>query len=87
MPDIVMVIEKGEMPRIRGRGRRKGDGPNLRLLAKLKAGGDGLWGVPRSKMLSIRQSARNAGIEIKVREVPSASDEPSGTYVIQKVSE
>lgn len=80
-----MVIEAGPMPRIRGRGRPKGAGSNLRLLAKLVPNGNPVWGVPRKKMLSIRQSARNAGILIKTREIPGPHGESTDTYVIQRI--
>jgi hypothetical protein len=80
-----MVIEAGEMPRIRGRGRPKGVGPNLALLNKLQDDGKPLWHVPRKKMLSIRQSARGAGIKIRVRAIPDGSKPSDMTYAIQRI--
>ncbi len=85
MADTVMVIHAGPLPKIRGRGRKKGDGSNLRLLARLEIEGNPIFGVPRNRMLSIRQSARAAGIPIRVREIPNDDGKPTGVYAIQRL--
>ena len=82
--DTVMVISPGVLPRIMGRGRRKGDGPNLKLLGKLEVDGNLLFDVPRKKMLSLRQSAVSCGIVIQVREQPNLEGKPTGVYAIQR---
>jgi hypothetical protein len=70
MADHVFIIEHGkQMPKVAGRGRPKGSGSNLKLLAKLKPG-DSLFDVPRNKMNSIRTSAYRSGIAISIRLIP-----------------
>lgn len=84
MDQPVMVIDAGPMPKIRGRGRRKGDGSNIRLLQRLVPDGNPLFGVPFKKMLSIRQSARLAGMRIVTREMSDDEGKTLGVYAIQR---
>lgn len=74
------------MPKVMGRGRKKGSGSNMRLLARLVPGGNPVFEVPHDKMLSIRASANVMGIQIKVREMPDADGKPSGLYAIQRIT-
>jgi hypothetical protein len=75
-----LIIERDKpVGKVMGRGRKKGSGPNLQLLAKLKPG-DSIWEVPEAKMHSLRASAFRAGIKVKVRLTPS------GLYAIERLS-
>ena len=66
----IFVERQKPVGKIHGRGRKKGNGDNMRLLARL-VDGDSLWDVPRDKKDSIRTSARRAGIKVRVRAIPN----------------
>lgn len=66
------VILKGVPPtKIIGTGRRKGDGCNLRLLARLTPGEvqSCVWDVPFDRMNSIITSGKQHGIKCRVRKL------------------
>lgn len=56
-------------PKIIGRGRPKGFGPNQKLLSKIKPGADYscIWGLSLKKMRSIKSSASLLKMKIKIR--------------------
>ena len=68
------------MPPIKGRGRKLGDGENIRLLTDM-AIGDSLWDISKGKMESLRSSASHIGIKILVRRIPGTD-----VYAIQKMA-
>ncbi len=65
------VLESMPIPKIQGRGRPKGHGPNLRMLARMKPG-NCIVDVPWRKMESIRSSAYDGGYKIRVRRMPDS---------------
>jgi hypothetical protein len=70
MPDPIIV--EGVPPTKKlGVGRPKGSGSNIRLLKKLKPG-NSIWELTWKKANSIRVSAQNAGIKIKIRKQPDS---------------
>jgi hypothetical protein len=74
-----IIVNGFEPPPILGRtGRPKGAGCNLRLLAKLTPGDTRscVWGCSQRKMNSIRTSAIQHGIKVKIRRLED------GTYAI-----
>lgn len=80
MPHEFLIIERQkEMPKIHGRGRKKGSGPNMKMLAGL-AIGDSVWDVPKGKMLSICSSAKRSGVKIQVRKIPGTD-----LYAIKRI--
>lgn len=76
-----LIIESDRvMPRkVGGRGRKKGDGLNLRLLTKMNVN-DTVWEIPKNRMQSIRASAHRGGFRIQIRRQPYNS-----YYVIKKL--
>lgn len=58
--------------------KRKGNGINLILLRKMEVG-QSVWEIPRKKMLSLRHTAGQANIKLKVRKLPS------GRYAVFKI--
>lgn len=63
------VIRPEPVPKIKGRGRPKGTGENVRLLARLKPG-EMVFDVTEKKKNSIRGSARRHNIKVSVRYMP-----------------
>lgn len=59
--------------------KRKGNGINLILLRKMEMG-QSIWEIPRKKMLSLRHTAHQAKIKVRVRKLPS------GRYAIFKLT-
>ncbi len=57
------------IPKVLGRGNKKGCGRNIILLRSMEIG-QSLWNVPKKKCNSIRDSARRSGFCIKVRKNP-----------------
>lgn len=78
MSEVLIIERQKDLPKVSGRGRKKGSGPNMKLLANLKPG-DSVWDVPYNKMLSIRASAFKANIKLKVRLIPDTN-----LYAIQR---
>lgn len=78
----VVVLEKDPivLPKIAGRGRKKGGGDNQQLLAKLQPGYS-LTGVDRDKKNSIRTTAYRLGIKLKIRRIPELDE-----YIIQRLT-
>ena len=65
-----MLLRTNEpLPRINGRGRRKGDGENIKLLSGMKPG-DSLWDIPKAKIYSLRTTCQHHGFRIRVRAIP-----------------
>jgi len=80
---MAIVIERQTpVGKVVGRGRKKGSGDNMRLLAKLKKG-DSMWDVPKDKMNSIRSSAIRNNIAIKIRWIPDTNPE---LYAIERLN-
>jgi hypothetical protein len=77
---MVVMVEQTPVTPIRYRGRKRGSGCNFFLLKQLGTDKP-VWGVPRSKMLSIKKTANKAGIGIIVRKI---SD--NGRYAIWRKS-
>jgi len=69
--DETVILERGPVPipKIMGRGRKRGGGSNGRLLARLRPG-DALSDISVKKLASIRTTAHRLGIKIKVRMMP-----------------
>lgn len=79
MADQAYIIEEGvPVIKVAGRGRKKGSGSNLKMLAKMKPGSC-ISMVPRDKMQSIRTSAYRSHQKLKIRRIPETN-----YYVIWK---
>lgn len=80
--DHFIIIKGGEipLPSVRGRGRKKGTGKNIRLLNAMEVG-QSAWGIPANKLHSLRQTAHVAKIKIKIRQIPETE-----TYVIKRLT-
>lgn len=68
----ILSLHPIPIPRIKGRGRKKGSGSNLEILSGMRPKYP-MMGIPLRKMESIRGSARRAGIPIMVRQDPTDS--------------
>lgn len=86
MSHPVLVIEPGTMPKVVGRGRKRGSGSNYRLLKRLAPNGNPVFDVPYDKMQSIRATAHRGGIRVKVRQMVGPDDKPTGLYCLQRLS-
>ena len=78
-----VTIERGghvPMPKVAGRGRKKGNGKNIKLLNSLGIG-DAAWGIPAFALNSVRQTAWKAGMKIQIRQIPDTE-----TYVIKRLT-
>lgn len=84
MADALLIVGEMEMPKVSGRGRKKGSGPNLALLRRLLPDGNPVFDVPYDKMQSIRASAWKHGIKLRIRQMIDINNKPTGLYVIQK---
>lgn len=78
--NLIVEHNPNPLPPIRGRGRKKGDGGNLRLLERMGVGGT-IWEVPKAKMYSIRASAFKAKIKISYRRIDERE-----LYVIKRIT-
>lgn len=67
------------IPKVVGRGRRKGSGINMFLLRKMKVGSS-IWNIPNKKCLSLQHSARKCGVKLRVRRLPN-----NGLYAIWRI--
>jgi hypothetical protein len=82
MSTPVLIVERQKpLPKVTGRGRKKGSGSNLKLLASLKPG-DSIWDIPEKKAMSICFSAYKAKIKISRRRIPGTE-----LYAISKLQE
>lgn len=72
------VVSGLVLPLILGRGRPKGQGPNIEQLRCLQPG-DSIVEVPRKRMNALRMSAAGAGIKVTVRRMLS------GKYLIMRI--
>lgn len=84
--NAILTIEDRPMPKVLGRGRKRGSGSNMHLLDKLVPGGSPVFDVPKNKMLSLRCSASAMGIKIKVRAIPDLDGNPTDRYAIQRIT-
>jgi len=78
-----VILDRGSqipLPKVQGRGRPKGTGCNLRLLNSMKVG-DSAWGIPASRVHSLRQTAFMAKMRLKFRQIPD-----SDTFVVKRIT-
>lgn len=81
MAHTIIVEERYEpMPKVLGRGRKKGRGINKDLIRRMKVGGPPLFGIPRKKAVSLYQSAYTMGARLKMRRIPDST-----LYALQRI--
>lgn len=80
-PIDMVVVKSGDLPlpKVSGRGRKRGDGCNLVFLKSLTSG-DTAWGLSERKMRSVKMTAFKKKIKISIRQIPDTD-----TYVIKKL--
>lgn len=72
MKNEILIESEVPIPKVIGRGRKKGDGRNLSVLARMKPG-DSISGLTRKRMGSYRTSACREGISIRIRMIEEDS--------------